>query len=105
MSALMGDAADWHVGRVDTASARKVDGWIFTELEVVSDNGEIVVLSVPGGELDGIGQRFGDAPLPRQQAELLIATQTDGSQRWAYHDRGALEGGWLGHGPAIIDAL
>jgi hypothetical protein len=47
-----------------------------------------------------------DAELPpADEKELVIATQPDGTQHWAYHHEGVIFGGDLGSGPGIEGSL
>jgi hypothetical protein len=81
------------------------DGLLFTQFKVATPNGE-TTLSVPGGVRNGIGQRVMDAELPpADEQEVVIATQPDGRQHWAYHHQGLIFGGDLGDGPALEGAL
>ncbi|HET8932689.1 MAG TPA: matrixin family metalloprotease [Polyangiales bacterium] len=92
-------------GKATLAGTVEHEGLLFTQYKVATSNGD-KMLRVPGGVKDGIGQRVMDAELPpADDQDLVIATQPDGSQRWAYHHQGLIFGGDLGEGPALEGAL
>lgn len=98
MARAFNDLSVTRVGIAKRVATRSVDGMLFTDLEVATDNGERVQLSLPGGELDGIGQIVGHGRLPVDGDELMVEP---GSKRFAFHDAGRVWGGSLGDGPAI----
>lgn len=98
MSRAFTDLSAARIGVVQRHAARKVDGLIYTDLDVVAADGERVRLSLPGGELDGIGQIVGHGRLPADGDELMVDPE---SKRYAFHAAGSVWGGALGEGPAI----
>jgi len=95
-----------HVGRVQRMGTIERAGLWFTDYQVRSETGEIRSLRVAGGTRGNIEQRVTDIePPPADAQEVVVAEQADGSQRWAYHQRGLVFGGDLGDGPAIAGAL
>lgn len=98
MARTFGDLSVAHVGIAKRIATRAVDGLLYTDLEVTGDRGQSVRISLPGGELDGIGQIVGHGRLPADGDELMV----DGSgKRFAFHSHGSVWGGSLGEGPAI----
>lgn len=92
------DASAARVGRVERLGTRVEDGLFMTDYEVVTSSGERIALSLPGGEHEGIVQRFGESTLPADGDEVMVST--DG-KRFAHHEAGIVWGGFLGEGPAI----
>ena len=92
-------------GKAKRSATIEQRGLLFTQYNVSTPDGDKALL-VPGGVRDGIGQRVMDADLPpADDQDLVIATQPDGRQRWAYHHQGVIFGGDLGDGPALEGAL
>lgn len=98
MSRAFTDLGNTRIGIAKKIATRSVNGLLYTDLEVVSEDGARVQLSLPGGELDGIGQIVGHERLPRDGQELMVEP---GSKRFAFHEAGLVWGGSLGEGPAI----
>jgi hypothetical protein len=98
MSRAFTDLSATRVGVAKKIATRSVSGLLYTDLEVVAEDGERVQLSVPGGELDGIGQIVGHGRPPQDGDELMVEA---GSKRFAFHAGGRVWGGALGDGPAI----
>ncbi len=92
------DASAARVGHATRRATRVEDGLFATDYEVVTADGERIQLSLPGGEHEGIAQRFGESALPEDGDELMVSA--DG-KRYAFHDSGVIWGGSLGHGAAI----
>ncbi len=70
------------------------DGMIITRVDA---DGE--TLTLPGGCLDGICQRYGEALLPGEGDALYVAEGAAGA--WAYRAGDVAYGGWLGDGPGV----
>lgn len=105
LARFRGQSLSLLTGKAKLAGTVEQQGLLFTQYKVATSNGD-KLLSVPGGVRNGIGQRVMDAELPpADDQELVIATQPDGSQRWAYHHQGVIFGGDLGDGPALEGAL
>ena len=98
MAKAFGDLSVTRVGIAKRIATRAVDGLFYTDIEVVAADGERVQLSLPGGELDGIGQIVGHGRLPVDGDELMVEP---GTKRFAFHAAGQVWGGALGEGPAI----
>jgi hypothetical protein len=92
------DLGATRVGVAKRIATRAIDGLLYTDVEVTSPDGERVQLSLPGGELDGIGQIVGHGRLPADGDELMVEPAT---KRFAFHLSGIVWGGALGDGPAI----
>jgi hypothetical protein len=105
LSQFRGHTQTLVTGRAKLDGTVEQSGLLFTQYKVTTQNGDRT-LRVAGGVRDGIGQRVMDAELPpADNQELVIATQPDGRQRWAYHHQGLIFGGDLGDGPALEGAL
>jgi hypothetical protein len=98
MSRAFNDLSATRVGVAKRVATRAVDGMLFTDVEVATDSGERVQLSLPGGELNGIGQIVGHERVPADGDELMVEP---GTKRFAFHGAGRVWGGALGDGPAI----
>lgn len=98
ISHAFSDLSATRVGIAKRVATRAVNGLLYTDLEVATENGERVQVSLPGGELDGIGQIVGHGRLPVDGDELMVEP---GTKRFAFHARGHVWGGSLGDGPAI----
>jgi hypothetical protein len=98
ISRAFNDLSATRVGIAKRVATRAVNGMLFTDLEVATESGERVQLSVPGGELDGIGQIVGHGNIPIDGDELMVEP---GTKRFAFHAEGHAWGGSLGEGPAI----
>lgn len=102
LSALMGSGHALRLGRARISDTIEQAGLIYTEYQVESADGQRTLLRVAGGSLGNIGQRVIHAePPPADGHELAVVEQADGSQRWAYHDKGTLFGGHLGETAAV----
>ena len=89
------------IGTLERVAARAEQGAIVTDYVVRDARGEHR-FTLPGGELDGVGQIVGHGELPQAGVELLVVEDADApSTRWAYHSEGRVWGGWLGDGPAL----
>jgi len=98
MSRAFTDLSATRVGVAKRLATRSVSGLLYTDLEVVAEDGERVQLTVPGGELDGIGQIVGHGRTPQDGDELMVEPT---SKRFAFHADGVVWGGALGEGPGI----
>ena len=94
---MLTQARQVHIGQAQRVRTVNEQGLLFTEYRVTDAQGQTVELKVPGGQQNGIAQRVGGSPPPAEEAEVLVARQPDGSQRWAYHRGGELWGGSLSH--------
>jgi hypothetical protein len=107
LHAFQGDAPSLVHGRARRIGSHVDDaGLIFTEYAIKDSAGGEMPLRVLGGVVGGIGQRaiHGEVP-PAEQQEIVVATQADGVQHWAFATDGKLFGGHLGDGPAIAGRL
>lgn len=98
MARAFEDLGATQIGVAKRVATRSVDGFLYTDLEVTSPDGRRVQMSLPGGELDGIGQIVGHGRLPVDGDELMVEPNT---KRFAFHMAGIVWGGALGDGPAI----
>ena len=106
LQALMGNGVSVRLGRATKLGATNEGGRFFTKYSVRSADGSTTTLSVPGGVVNGIGQRVLHGELPPADAqEVAIVEQADGTQHWAYHQKGLLFGGHLGEGAAVQGAM
>jgi hypothetical protein len=105
LTRFQGQSASLLKGKAKLLGTIEQQGFFFTQYKVATPVGD-KTLRVAGGVKDGIGQRVMDAELPPADGlELVIATQPDGTQHWAYHHQGLIFGGDLGDGPALDGAL
>jgi|GEM_PF-2470703 len=105
LSQFRGQSQALVTGKAKLDGTIEQNGLLFTQYKISTLNGDNT-LRVPGGVRNGIGQRVMDAELPpADHQDLVIATQPDGTQRWAYHHQGVIFGGDLGDGPALDGAL
>ena len=106
LQALMGNGASLRVGRATKLGSTNEGGRFYTNYNVVSADGRATTLRVPGGVVNGVGQRVMHGELPPADAqEVAVVEQADGTQHWTYHQKGLLFGGHLGEGAAIEGAL
>lgn len=106
MSAFMGTGSKLIVGRATRTDTLNENGLFYTQYSVQGTDGQTATLKVAGGAREGVGQRVIDAEAPPADLQdVAVVQQTDGTQHWAYHQKGLLFGGHLGDGAAIQGAL